>query len=309
MIFKELSIFEKKIRIQIHSLRLATKYRPWGKSVEPGIVYMLDDYKRHCGLADRIKQILGVYAFCKNYGVSFGLIANYPFELADYLKPKYSWRVPENKFSRNLFYARPLYLGFRSKKKYKSLLLNKNKQQHVYASVYRSFVEDYGYTEKQLFHELFEPVDAVTDYIENYKKQYTEWDTMHFRFVNLLGDFNELSLELDENEKRKLMKKCLDFIQDKVQSEKKYFLICSDSITFLQEASKISNVIVLPGEPAHMDFASEEDFNFHLKTFHDFFMISESKKVYGVVSGKMYGSGFPKLAAQINDIPFERVAL
>ena len=118
--------FEKKARIIAHSFVKLWKYRPWGKAVEPKIVYIIDGTNYAGGLSDRIRQILGVYAICKSGGYEFKLIANYPFVLSNYLNPRYDWILNDEDFSRNIFNEQPIYLGYRTNEKYKDLIkLNK----------------------------------------------------------------------------------------------------------------------------------------------------------------------------------------
>jgi hypothetical protein len=42
-----------------------------------------------------------------------------------------------------------------------------------------------------------------------------------------------------------------------------------------------------------------------MKTFLDFFVLSHSQKIYLLLTGKMYRSGFAKRAAKLHDVPFE----
>jgi hypothetical protein len=58
-----------------------------------------------------------------------------------------------------------------------------------------------------------------------------------------------------------------------------------------------------------MDYSSKNDFELHLKSFLDFFMISESESVRSVCTSIMYPSGFPYFAAEIKGVKFERVEL
>lgn len=301
---------KSSFRIIIHNLILLSRYRPWGKAVRPMIIYMIDGSFEHMGLADRIMQIIGVYAWCKHKEYKFGLIANYPFELCDYLRPNYNWKVKPENFSRNIFYSRPLYLGNRTKDKYKSLLTLKKKQLHVYVNIHWNLIFDLGYENKQLFNELFEPIPEIKEFIQQYREKFKSWDCLHFRFINLLGDFNEpQSLKLNDTEKQDLINKCYQFVLEESKNTKNQLLVCSDSVTFLTKISAINGVIVLPGEPAHIDYAPNADFGFYLKTFQDLFMISESESVRGVIAGNMYRSDFPLLAANIKGVNFKRVEL
>lgn len=44
-----------------------------------------------------------------------------------------------------------------------------------------------------------------------------------------------------------------------------------------------------------------------MKSSVNLFMLSEAKLVYNYVTGKMYSSGFPSIAAKIGNKPFCRV--
>ena len=76
---------------------------------------------------------------------------------------------------------------------------------------------------------------------------------------------------------------------------------------FLKEVSKLDFVYLLPGKVGHMDSTSQQDIQVHMKTFLDFFVLSHAKKIYLLITGKMYKSGFAKRAAKLNNIPFEEV--
>ena len=77
--------------------------------------------------------------------------------------------------------------------------------------------------------------------------------------------------------------------------------------SFLKEVSKLDFVYLLPGKVGHMDSTSQQDIQVHMKTFLDFFVLSHAKKIYLLITGKMYKSGFAKRAAKLNNIPFEEV--
>lgn len=302
---------EVRVRILAHTIILLLKYRPWGKVVKPMIIYMIDgSMHHHSGLADRIRQIMGIYAICKNRGYKFGLIANHPFELSNYLVPEYDWRITKENYSLNIFSARPLYLGFRSKEKYKSMLTLKKRQLHVYASIHWGLINELGYNMEQLFWELFDPIPEIKEFIRKYKEQYSSWDCVHFRFQNILGDFNEPKIQtLNESEKDNLRNKCFKYVFEESKRTVQPLLVCSDSDSFLQEVSTIPGVIILPGEPIHIDYTRHNNFEMHLKNFLDFFMISESESVRSVSTNLMYRSDFPALAASIKNVPFKRVDL
>lgn len=306
---------ESDIRIVIHSIIKITKYRPWGNAVKPKVIYVLDGTNYMGGISDRIRQIMGVYALCKHKGYEFGLVANSPFELSNYLKPNYNWSITENNFSRNIFFSKPIYLGYRSKERYLSLIKLRNKQLHLYASVQWGFINDFGFTMEQLFWELFEPIPLIKEFIELNKKRYDSWNSIVFRFQDLLEDFNEshsaqyLKLKLSEKEKDILMNKCYEYVFEQQKKSKQTILVCSDSKIFLQKVASIPGVFIIPGELTHMEYTKQDNFDLHLKGFLDLFMISESDSVQSVGTNIMYPSDFPLLAATIKNVPFERVLL
>jgi hypothetical protein len=114
---------------------------------------------------------------------------------------------------------------------------------------------------------------------------------------------------MTDYEREQLLEKCYQYTIDESFRTNNYLLVCSDSILFLKKSSAISNIIIVPGELTHMGFTSRNDFKLHLKSFLDFFMISESESIRSVTTSIMYPSGFPSFAAEIRGVKFERVVL
>lgn len=56
-----------------------------------------------------------------------------------------------------------------------------------------------------------------------------------------------------------------------------------------------------------MDYTNNKDNFAYMKSFVDLFMLSEAEFVYNYVTGQMYPSGFPSIAAKIGNKPFCRV--
>ncbi len=310
-----MNLVEGKVRILLHNIIKLSKYRPWGEPVKPKVVYIMDGSNYMGGLADRIRQIMGVYAVCKHKGYEFRLVANAPFELWNYLKPNYDWRIEEDEISRNIFFSKPIYLGYRSKEKYMSLITLEKRQLHLFASVQWEFITDLGFSMKQLFWELFTPAPQIKDFIAQSRTIYKSWDSMVFRFQDLLEDFNEahsaqyLKIKLSEVEKEELINKCYNYVLEQQKIAKQHILVCSDSTKFLKRVESIPGVFIIPGELTHMEFSAVDNFELHLKSFLDLFMISESNSVRSVGTDIMYPSDFPVLAANINNVPFERIRL
>lgn len=139
-----------------------------------------------------------------------------------------------------------------------------------------------------------------------------------FRFQNLLGDFSEYHYNpiVDRDVRKKLIERCLDAIR-RIHSEyqDKEILVTSDSITFLREASKLEHVHIIPGTLIHMDGNKNgipgdyESFEVYLKSFLDFYMLSEAERIYRIGTSYMYPSAFPVYAAKVHNIPFESIVI
>lgn len=262
---------EKNIRNLVHRTKLfAQYYRPYGRTALPGIVYIIDDYKKdHGGLADRLKQILGMYAYCKLKNVEFKLIFNSPFELSHYLCPNYNW-LCEDTMSRNIFYTKPVYLGYITEEEQRSRLSDCKKQLHVYAnSNWSIYLRDGHYTACDLFFELFKPSALLAQEIERYKQEYKLWDTIVFRFQNLIKDFNEPAnvvykrkMVLNETEIEDLLEKTLNFVKDYASKSPIPVLVTSDSKTFLEKVKLIPNVFTTPGDLVHMNVSTRPTTSF-----------------------------------------------
>lgn len=132
-----------------------------------------------------------------------------------------------------------------------------------------------------------------------------------YRFQQLLGDFKEGNYEVLPVSKRdEIIERCLGFIKKIRQKHQDVdkILITSDSQTFLQRAKeKNEYVYTIPGNVYHIDYTNNKENFAYMKSFVDLFMLSEAKMVYNYVTGKMYPSGFPSIAAKIGNKPFYRV--
>ncbi|GBU24523.1 hypothetical protein R83H12_01156 [Fibrobacteria bacterium R8-3-H12] len=84
----------------------------------------------------------------------------------------------------------------------------------------------------------------------------------------------------------------------------KKILITSDSITFLNAVKRFDFVYAVPGRIIHMSNILEADINIFMKSFIDYFMIINAKKVYLVIDGEMYDSGFAYRASLHNKVPY-----
>ena len=125
-----------------------------------------------------------------------------------------------------------------------------------------------GFSIENLFWELFDLSPQLKIIIQDYRSRYYEWECIHFRFINLLGDFNEpQSVILNKEEKANLIKKCYDYVYMQSQNTSNYLLVCSDSVEFLKKICSIHRVFIIHGKPVHIDYTKQEDEGVYLKDF------------------------------------------
>lgn len=269
------------------------------------------------GMADRFKGAVTAYAWSKCNDADFRMKYNYPFELSDYLDPaEYDWRLREGEFSECIRDVRILYARGESGRRLISL--KGDRQVHYYGNMNCLDLINgrYGtsYTWGGLFKELFRPCKRLEECLQEQRKAIggQEYVAAVFRFQNLLGDFKEYSYKSLESEaqKQELMEKCLASV---VELSERYpdsrILVTSDSASFLSRASLLDRVYVIPGKVVHLGSEAGEDYDVYMKSFVDFYMLSESSRIYCIGTPQMYPSEFPMYAAKVNDVPFERILI
>ncbi len=169
----------------------------------------------------------------------------------------------------------------------------------------------------KLFHELFKPSDLLAEQLSihtNLLGGKNKYISISFRFQNLLGEFEEAnSTSLKTGLQTLLIKKCLETIY-KLKEEHPdldKILITSDSNLFRKLVTKTYDFVytyVLPEEVGHIDYAAAGKVK-ELTAFLDMFLIAGAKKAYQVRSNDMYNSDFPKMAAKINNVPYEMILI
>lgn len=285
------------------------KYNPIFE--KQSIIAVADDSVPKCGgLVDRLKGIVSLYHYSIVTGRRFYINYTYPFDLSKYLLPnKYNWKISIDKY--NIYQCKTLYLigEVNGERLFKydgrrSLLVYSNFNLISYLN--NHYNTDFLFGE--LFRTLFKPSEFLKKEIDYIKNRYCSntYIAVHFRFQQLLGDFKDIDgIVLGLDEQRKMISDCLMILN---HIQRKHYdvelLIFSDSFSFIEEC-KGNGYSVIPGTIGHIDFNRNEDV--FLKTFVDFYLISESVHVYSVVLDKMYPSAFPEFASMLNNIPFERV--
>lgn len=282
------------------------------KGVRPIAIYSLDNRSFNHGFADRLRGMISIYAYAKAINVPFRIEHLDPFDLNTFYVPnKYNWNLKNGEKNFNLFRSNPIVLRNYTKG-YRLPMLCKHRQHHFYTNIdmlsliNKRYHTNYNYTD--LFKELFLPSQQLLDSVKDYCQYLQEgYISISFRFLQLMGDFKDIIGDtLDNNAQIELIKKCHDFIERiHQQNECKWILITSDSQKFMKSLTKFSYVFTLPGEIGHIGFSSSAET--HLKTFMDFYMISQAQKAYMGYTGKMYKSHFAESAALTTGIQYEAI--
>lgn len=267
------------------------------------------------GLTDRFKGIVSLFAWSQRRQIPFRIEYTYPFELTDYLVPnEYDWVVKDGDYVKavgaaDIIYSvgEPTVINRMSNKGLK-------RQVHFYGN--RDLLDSMGFATEEwgcMFKKLFKPAERLRLSIEETKKNIGDgYFSVVLRFQNLLGDFPEYDFKpLESKQKQEeLVITCLNQIERLIKRENgKKCLVTSDSKTFLELASDHKEIIIIPGDLVHMGSNTHGTYEQYKKSFLDFYMLSESTKIYNIVCGDMYPSGFPLYAAKVNNIPFERILI
>jgi hypothetical protein len=269
------------------------------------------------GLSDRLRAIASIYKLCKELNLEFKINFTRPFNLNEYLLPNiYDWNILPNEICYNkeqvnicFIYTFPDRFHDQTAQEFwaRYFLKENYKQTHIYTNA--------NIAEKEyaiLFRELFRPapeLEALIDYnVRILVGGGGAFISVAFRFEQLLGDFKEPDTShhvLPDNEKEILIDKCIDHLKDIYnENDCGKVLVTSDSVSFLEETKRLPFVYVIPGDVRHIDAVQNTSKDADLKVFLDYFVLSRSKKVYLVIEGKMYHSGFSYRAALMNNVPF-----
>jgi hypothetical protein len=313
------SNFEKSKRKIVHIVKekilLCKFYSLKGVFKKSDIIVAVFDGKRKAmGLADRLKGIISLYAYCKVNNKEFRCDFTYPFDLETFLVPnKYNWILQPNEKSSSIFDTRILILHGETAQR---LLSNKSKKQ-IHTYINRDYLEDINrkYQKSlewgELFNELFKPSKALEEKINFQLNEIgSPYIACQLRFMALLGDFKEYDqLPLPEKEQNELINRCTDAILKLKNQNSIPILVVSDSIKFVKHISQFDGIKAFPEETVHIDCVVEKDDNVFMKPFLDIMLISKADKVFNIVSKGMYPSDFPFYASKINNKSFERIVI
>lgn len=270
------------------------------------------------GLADRLRGIISTFIICERYNYEFKILFSDPFPLERYLIPKQiDWRITANELNYNLEETDICLIDSMNGNAYEAQkqerwfineLKKDYKEFHIRTNAHFSYNYDYA----EYFSKLFTPspllIKLMTKHTEILGNNYI---STSFRFLDLLGDFNETNKigYIISNRERKAL------INSNIEQLKQLYwnnpcvkiLVNSDSRTFLNEANKLEFTYIIPGDISHIDSGDKVDVDTHDKTFTDFYMIANAAKIYLFKTGKMHNSGFPYAAALLYRKPFEKI--
>lgn len=282
------------------------------------VVCIYDGKIKNGGLADRLRGIISVYEVCKELGLEFKLIFNSPFELQLFLEPnEIDWRISKEELNYNTkvtdicdieTFADSEYEAKRQREWFRKEFKKNYREFHIRTNAFFSYKGNYS----GLFHELFKISPRLQASIDIEKRKLgNRYISTSFRFMNLLGDFNETverGIRLSNREKDELIEKNLRQLELLHKNSDSVILVNSDSTTFLQRAVDLNYTYIIPGNVTHIDGNTSGDrYEAFEKTFLDFFMIANAEKIYLMRTGDMYNSGYPYAASFIYNKPFEKI--
>lgn len=283
------------------------------EEIKRGVVICFDGHILHGGLADRMRGIVSVYAWCKRHNVPFYIYHNSPIELDNCFIPnKVNWRIKKSDLLYNKDVSLPYVMMEWSEREVYAMLdllhfIHPQKQLHIYTNCFPQTVEF-----NKLFHELFrlEPsfnnrINALQEQLFNNKS----YIAISLRFNQLLGDFKDtIGKPLKNNDQEVLIKKCIyevKKLRNQIYPQYKV-LVTADSTKFVERISKeLDFVVTIPGKSVHIDQIKDENNDAYTKVFIDMIMLSRAQKIYLFKTGKMYSGAFAKCSSMIGNVQYE----
>ena len=297
--------------LKYHRLSL---HRP---DTNPMLVSMVDGRRLGKGLTDRFKGIVSVYALSKATNVPYRCVYTHPFDLTDFLVPnEYDWLPRPGELNDTVRGVRFKLLRKQHTIKRLLTVFPLKRQIRVYANL--DYLDEINnryrqqYEWGQLFNELFKPTPLLEDRLQMHLEhlRHAGFIACVFRFQALLGDFKEYRFKpLPEAEQQQLIEKNRSALQQLSERSAVPVLVTSDSTKFMEAVKDLSKVYTIPGKVVHIDNVADVENEVYMKSFVDFFMLSRAQKIYSLGTRRMYKTDFPKYAAKIHNIPFERILI
>lgn len=285
------------------------------KRTKTKLIICFDGSVSHGGLLDRLKGVVSFFEIAKLKGHDFQIVFNHPFDLSQYLEVNtYNWMGENSTFNpftdkiyylMNQFTFNPNVQHFDKKCNY-FIYCNLDYLPKIHPDKNQNELE---FLWRENFNLLFKKSFFLEKEIQNLPNE--KRIVCHTRFTSLMGDFKDTtSKSLSANEQISLQNKILSKLEEiKNENQNLPIYVLSDSVNFLKFIEKNNTFKVLKGEPKHIDVNSfRESIHADLKTFTDFYFISESEKVYLIKIDEMYPSGFSKYAAILGNKNFEMIS-
>lgn len=295
------------------------RYTLFGRPVSPPpfFLVLVDGRNFHGGFADRMKGIISCFAFCLQHQIPFRIHYTFPFALTDFLIPNtYNWTLQKGEtIAEHIADVR--YLNLVGSPSIQRLVRLKKVKRQVHCYANRDVLEALNahyhtrHSWGDLFRQLFRPAPILEQ--ELLKKRSllpSRYIGIAFRFQNLLGDFEEYQVAaLPEAAQTALMQQCSTFLIRFQQEVRTPLLVTSDSYRFSCSLAGLEQIYCFPEQNHHLDQQTKKPGETYLKSFTDFFLLSESLKVYAAGTANMYRTEFPMYAARLNELPFERILI
>ncbi|GHT75473.1 hypothetical protein FACS189456_7250 [Bacteroidia bacterium] len=252
--------------------------------------------------------MVSLYDFCCTAGYGFKLFFVSPLPLSSFLIPnKYDWQIAQEDLCYDSKSATAFLISHHKfAERYLSHVAKRQKEQiHIYTNA-----ELCGTRFGQRFNELFKYSSSLEKEMQRNRETIGgDYVSVSFRFMRLLGDFEDAvaSIVLPDKKRSELISRSLQQIE-KIHTENNgsKVLVTSDSALFLKLVKvNFDYAYTTSGAESivHLD-VNDSDIHTHMKTFVDFFMVSEAKKIYQARSPQMYKSAFAWTASRVNNTPF-----
>lgn len=277
------------------------------------VVYVCDGRTIAGGLADRFKGILSLYAISEELGYDFRICFTSPFTLSNYLVPagEHDWRISPDELYREdaamLVLENTEDSDYQTRRQYAWLrrrLEEGPAEMHVITNSNYAYSLDYS----ALFRRLFRPSPTLEAALEAEGQRLGRYVSVSARFLSMLGDFRETgaNVALPEAEAENLMAHCISEIERLHERHPEHnILVGTDSMRFLERASRLPYVRIVEGRVAHTDLMDHTgEGRLHEKLFLDFLLIARAESIYLLHTPPMRISGFPYAASRISGSPF-----
>ncbi len=274
-----------------------------------GVVCVLDGNMYHGGLTDRLRGVLTVYSEAKKRGYPFYIMWDTPFRLIDYLAPAtFDWNLNREKLSRSHKNSKVIVADdlndFQSIVRIRSAFHKPKKQIHFYTNA-DSARGKYA----SLYQELFTPSEKLQKQVDHHlEKLGSHYWSVSYRFMGILGDFNDWdSVKINNEEQSLLIRKSALALNEiiKTAGPCTRIFVASDSKRFLEHIKDIdSKIYIVSGDIKHTDLDYSDSSDVWLKTFVDQQLIMNADKVFRMLNPLTYATGFPRFAAEVGGAEF-----